>query len=73
MICITGALSKPKSHYQALIEAAGHTFTDTYSAKTVTQLVAKDPAGSSSKLEKARKAGTPILDEAGLLALLGQE
>jgi DNA ligase (NAD+) len=73
VICITGALSKPKSHYQALIEAAGHTFTDTYSAKTVTQLVAKDPAGSSSKLEKARKAGTPILDEAGLLALLGQE
>jgi NAD-dependent DNA ligase len=70
VICITGALSQPKSHYQVLIEAAGHTFTDSYSPKTVTHLVAADPTGSSSKLQKARNAGTPILDEQGLLALL---
>jgi DNA ligase (NAD+) len=69
-ICITGALSQPKAHYQALIEAAGHMFTDTYSPKTVTHLVAADPSGSSSKLQKARKAGIPILTEAELLALV---
>ena len=45
-------------------------FTDTYSPKTVTHLVAADPSGSSSKLQKARKAGIPILTEAELLALV---
>ena len=69
VICITGALSQPKAHYWKLISDAGHVGTDDLS-KTVTHLVAADPNGTSSKLQKARKTGIPILSESQLLELL---
>jgi DNA ligase (NAD+) len=69
VICITGALSQPKAHYWKLISDAGHVGTDDLS-KTVTHLVAADPNGTSSKLQKARKTGIPILSESQLLDLL---
>jgi len=69
--CITGALSRPKSYFEQLIRAKGHDYTDTFS-KEVTHLVAADPNSGSSKLQKAKKAGIPVISEAGLLALLGQ-
>jgi DNA ligase (NAD+) len=69
IICITGALSQPKAHYWKLISEAGHAGTDDFS-KTVTHLVAADPNGTSSKLQKARKLGIPILSESQLLELL---
>ncbi len=68
--CITGSLSQPKSHFEQLIRAKGHDYTDTFS-KEITHLVAADPASGSSKLQKARKAGIPVISEAELLALLG--
>ena len=68
-ICITGALSRPKAEFWKLIQEAGHVATDDFS-KLVTHLVAADTAGTSNKLQKARKTGIPILDESQLLALL---
>ena len=70
MFCITGALSKPKAFFQALIEAAGHGYTDTFS-KSVTHLVAADPDSGSSKLEKAKKSGTKVINEDELLKIVG--
>jgi len=69
--CITGALSRTKGHFEQLIRAKGHDYTDTFS-KEVTHLVAADPNSGSSKLQKAKKAGIPVISEAELLALLGQ-
>jgi DNA ligase (NAD+) len=70
IICITGALSKPKEHFKSLIEAAGHGYTDTFN-KVVTHLVAADPTSGSSKLEKATKMGTKVISEAELIKLIG--
>lgn len=70
LFCITGALSKPKSFFQTMIEGAGHGYTDTFS-KTVTHLVAADPDSGSSKLEKAKKAGTKVISEDELVKLVG--
>jgi DNA ligase (NAD+) len=67
--CITGSLSQPKSHFEKLISAKGHGYTDTFS-KEVTHLVAADPSSGSSKLEKARKMNIPVISEQELLALL---
>lgn len=70
LICITGALSKPKSFFQTMVENAGHGYTDTFS-KAVTHLVAADPDSGSSKLEKAKKAGTKVISEDELVKLVG--
>ena len=67
--CITGSLSRPKSHFEQLIRAKGHEYTDTFS-KEITHLVAADPHSGSSKLQKARKMNIPVLSEQELLALL---
>jgi DNA ligase (NAD+) len=69
IICITGALSSPKSKYQSLIENSGNGYTDTFS-KSITHLVAADKNGSSNKLEKARKYGITIINEDDLLKLI---
>ena len=68
--CITGALSQPKGHFQALMEAKGHTYKDSV-AKGLDYLVMADPASASSKAERARKLGVKCISEAELLALLG--
>ena len=69
--CITGSLSQPKSHFEKLIRAKGHDYTDTFS-KEVTHLVAADPGSGSSKLQKARKMNIPVISEQELLALLDE-
>jgi DNA ligase (NAD+) len=65
---ITGALpTLSREQAQALLEEAGAKVAGSVSKKT-TAVVAGEAAGS--KLEKATALGIPVLDEAGLLALV---
>ncbi|WP_269532014.1 NAD-dependent DNA ligase LigA [Chitinimonas sp. BJYL2] len=69
-LVITGTLpTLSRDDAKALIEAAGGKAAGSVSKKT-DYLVAGEAAGS--KLDKAQELGIPILDEAGLLALIGQ-
>lgn len=70
-IVITGKLSNPKSYYQELIEKAGFSYSDSFNKDTA-YLVAADPDGKSSKLEKARKNSVRILSEQELLNLISK-
>jgi DNA ligase (NAD+) len=66
---ITGTLERwSREEAQATLEAKGAKVTDSVSKKT-TGLVVGEKAGS--KLEKARRAGVEILDEAAFEALVG--
>jgi DNA ligase (NAD+) len=67
---LTGALpTLTREEAAAMIEAAGGKVTGSVSKKTH-YVVAGDKAGS--KLEKAQELAVPVLDEAGLLTLLGK-
>ncbi len=68
-VVLTGTLSRFKrSEAQKRIESLGGVCQSSVTAKT-TLLIAGEDAGS--KLEKAKKAGIRIIDEAELLAMLG--
>jgi DNA ligase (NAD+) len=68
---ITGTLeSMSREQAGAALEELGAKITSSVSAKT-TALVAGEEPGNS-KLTKAQKVGTPIVDEAELLKLLGR-
>lgn len=69
-LVLTGTLpTLSRDQASALIEAAGGKVSGSVSKKT-SYVVAGDAAGS--KLDKANELGVAVLDEAGLLALLGQ-
>jgi len=69
-VVLTGTLpTLTRDDAKALLEAAGAKVAGSVSKKT-SYVVAGDDAGS--KLDKARELGIPLLDEAGLRALLGQ-
>lgn len=69
-VVLTGALAAmARSEAQALLEAAGAVVTSSVSAKT-DFLIAGADAGS--KLDKAKKAGVRILDEAEFLVMIRQ-
>jgi len=65
---ITGALSRPRRELKEVLENLGATVVGSVSSKT-SYLVAGENAGS--KLAKARELGVEVLDEAGLMKLLG--
>ncbi|HEX5418220.1 MAG TPA: NAD-dependent DNA ligase LigA [Chloroflexota bacterium] len=69
-LVITGTLSRPRKHFEELIERHGGRVADSVNSK-VTYLLRGEAAGS--KLEKARKLGVRVLDEAEFLALIGEE
>jgi DNA ligase (NAD+) len=65
---ITGTLPNySRDEMKAIIQSHGGKVTDSVSKKT-SYLVMGENAGS--KLDKARKLGVPILDEAGILQLV---
>ncbi len=64
---ITGALSKPRSHFKNLIEQQGGKVSGSVSAKTDYLLAGADPG---SKLEKAGKLRVSVIDEEQLDRLL---
>ncbi len=67
-ICVTGKLSRPRSEIQASIEEAGGQFVNSV-GKSTDYLVAGADVGKS-KLDAAKKAGTQVIDEAGLATMI---
>jgi DNA ligase (NAD+) len=67
---ITGTLpSMPREQAEQLIQSHGGKVAGSVSKKTSYLLVGTDPGGA--KFTRAQELGVPLLDEAGLLALLG--
>ena len=64
---LTGVLTEPREIVRARLEALGARVTDSVTKKT-THVVAGEDAGG--KLDKAISLGVPVLDEAGLRALI---
>lgn len=67
---ITGSLTRPREAIKAELEAAGGRVTGSVTGKT-SYLIAGADAGS--KLSRAQELGVPVLDEAGLAALLAEK
>ena len=66
---ITGTLSQPREIFECLIRDNGGAVQSGVSKKTDYLLIGADPGGS--KYTKAQALGTPLLDEAAFMALLG--
>jgi DNA ligase (NAD+) len=64
---ITGTLSRPRDHYKKVIEQSGGKVASSVSKNTDYVLCGESPG---SKLDKAKKLGTEILDEDGFTNLL---
>lgn len=69
-VCITGDLSLPRKTVEKMIMDAGGSPKSSVS-KTTSYLVTNDAETKSSKMAAAKKHGIPVLDEAGLMSLLG--
>ena len=66
---LTGSLSRPRTEYAKMIEAAGGIVQSAVTSRT-RYLIAGANVGAT-KTEKARALGTEVIDEAKLLELLG--
>lgn len=60
-ICITGALSRPRDEYKALLEKVGAKFVNSVSRKT--HLLVCNEASQSTKYTEAVNLGIPIVSE----------
>ena len=69
IICLTGAMSRPRKAIAADIEAAGHSVSDDVNSG-ITHLCQADPSSQSSKSKKAVKMGIPVISEDELMKLL---
>lgn len=70
-LCVTGTLGRPRGEVKGLIEGAGGKFVSSVTGKTSYLIVGAEPG--EDKRKAARKAGVPMIDEAGLEALLRGE
>jgi predicted DNA-binding WGR domain protein len=72
-VCISGKLlsGKKKADYTQSLVAVGLRLVDDVS-KELKYLVVADPSVPTSKADKARKLGIPILSEEGLIALVAK-
>jgi DNA ligase (NAD+) len=66
---LTGALSVPRTRAKSLLESLGAKVVGSVSGKTSVVLAGED---SGSKLQKAKKLGVRVIDEAAFIALLGE-
>lgn len=65
---ITGTLSKPRKEYEQLIEKTGHNFSNSLTKETEYLVIGENTG--RNKIEKAKKFGTKIITEQGLMNLL---
>jgi DNA ligase (NAD+) len=65
---ITGTLSQPREHIEALVRDNGGTIQSAVSKKTSYLITGENPGGS--KYNKAQALGTPMLTESALIAML---
>ncbi len=68
-LVLTGTLSRPRNEIKEQLQALGAKVTGSVSKKTDYLVAGTDPG---SKLGKAEKLGVVVLDETGLLRLLGE-
>jgi predicted DNA-binding WGR domain protein len=71
-VCISGKLpsGRKKADYEESLRSAGYALVDDV-VKGLDYLVLADPDSTSSKAEKAKKLGIPVISEEQLLALSG--
>jgi DNA ligase (NAD+) len=69
--CFTGTSTRPRAELTQLVESKGGQVLAAVT-KELKYLVIADPASTSSKAVKARKYGTQLITEEGLLALIGE-
>ncbi|MFO0761064.1 MAG: NAD-dependent DNA ligase LigA [Byssovorax sp.] len=69
--CFTGASTRPRNELVQMVESRGGKALASVT-KDLSYLVIADPASTSSKAVKARKLGTKLIDEDGLLALIAE-
>lgn len=70
LVVLTGEMRRPRDAWSAELRQRGYA-TSSGVTKKVKLVVAADPDSLSGKARKARDYGIPIVDEAGLVALLG--
>ena len=65
---ITGTLTQPREHFEALIRQQGGSVQNSVSKKTTYLLIGENPGGS--KYTKAQALGTPLLTEAAFMEMV---
>ena len=78
LFCLSGPVppaengeKRTKEFYHSKIELSGNSWTPSY-VKNVNYLVTADVESGTSKIEKAKKNGTLIINHEALLKLIGQ-
>lgn len=69
--CFTGSSTRPRAELTQLVESRGGRVLASVT-KDLQYLVIADPASTSSKAVKARKLGTKLIDEDGLVAMIAE-